>query len=386
VESELVLIALCQPGLEPGLAEELRAAGIATETEITPGGVQFGGDLQALYRANLECGLATQVLVVVAEFGARSLLDLDQRGGRVDWGQWLAPGTLVTVKARCKRSRIYHSGAAAERIEKHLAAQLGAATAGVATADAGDEDGDGAEDSTLTIRLRIDDNRCRIALDTSGAPLHRRGWRLESAKAPLREDLARALLLASGWDRCSPVLDPMMGSGTILIEAAILASGMAPGRLRTFACERFARHDARLLRELRDDVETRRTAIGFSLFGSDRDAGAVEIAGRNAARAGVADHLRLRQASLSASLDDLPLPPRGALVTNPPYGKRTGEPATLLNLYQTLGQIAGRLPTDWRIAMMVADRRLARRTGLELDTALLAESGGSKVRSMIARR
>jgi putative N6-adenine-specific DNA methylase len=236
----------------------------------------------------------------------------------------------------------------------------------------------------VRIRVRVHDNRCTISLDSSGEPLHRRGWRLEPGRAPLREDLARALVIASGWVRNCPLLDPMMGSGTILIEAAALARGLAPGRLRTFACEQFARHDASLLAAVRTAAaQSARPDLPFRIFGSDRDGEAVRMTTANAERAGVRGDLDLREASLSTAHEVLPVAAdHGALVTNPPYGKRLDDAATLVALYRALGDLARRLPPTWGIAIAAADRRLALRSGLALESAFLADSGGLKIRAL----
>ena len=342
--------------------------GIGTATE-SAGGVEFEADLRGIYRANLESGLASQVLIRVSEFGARSLADLDKRGARIDWRQWLPEGAPVAVKASCKRSRIYHSGAAEERIQKHLTQQL----------EPTDSDA-----KPALVRVRILENRCQISLDTSGVPLHRRGWRLQGGKAPLREDLARALLLVSGWDQCSALLDPMMGSGTILIEAATLARRLPPGRLRTFAIEGFAIHDDQLLNNVREAADQRTTSgLSFPLFGSDRDAGALQATRSNAERAGVLGDLQLRNTTLTECLNDLETQAIHGLVTNPPYGKRLGKVDELVTLYQVLGKTVDALPKTSHIAIAASDRRLALRSGLDLKTKFLADSGGLKVRGLV---
>ena len=365
----LDLFAVCLPGLEPWLAAELMHIGVR-EANPEAGGVAWRGDFESAYRTNLLSGLASQVLVRVADFGARSLQDLDVRGARIEWRHWLPPGAACTVKARCRRSRIYHSDAAAGRIERHLQSQLGPPADPSA--------------APIPVRVRIHDNRCTISLDTSGEPLHRRGWRLNSGKAPLREDLAHALVLASGWDGQQPLLDPMMGAGTILVEAACLARGLAPGRLRSFAIERFAVHNAGLLASLRETLTTRaRPALRTTLFGRDRDPAALAATRANAGRAGVLDDLDLGTVGLGSCVETLgELPPNGVLVTNPPYGRRVGSPESLPNLYRTLGRVARGLPEDWQVALAAADRRLALRSGLPLQTAFLADSGGLKIRAL----
>lgn len=357
---------MCLPGVEHLLASELRAAGIAAAPEVLAGGVAFAGGWSEVYRANLESGLASHVLVRIAEFGARSLADLDQRGARVPWRDWLPHGTAFEVRAHCRRSRIYHSGAAEQRIHAHLAAQLGTASAA----------------EPVRVRVRIHDNRCRISLDTTGTALHRRGWRLEPGRAPLREDLAHALLLVSGWDRRSTLIDPFVGSGTILIEAAALARNLPPGRGRGFAFEQFTSHDAALWTRVRESANAReRAGLEFRILGRDRDAGAIAAARANAMRAGVAADLDLAVARLS-ELDPTGWSGRGAVVTNPPYGLRLGSAARLPTLYRSLGRILAARPVGWDVTLAAADRRLALRTGLELTSALLVDSGGTKIRAL----
>jgi putative N6-adenine-specific DNA methylase len=365
------LFAVCLPGLEPWLAEELQALGV-DDPETLQGGVGFRGDLTTLYRTNLETGLAAHVLIRVSEFGARSLADLDHRGSRIDWKDWLTPGTPVVVKANCRRSRIYHSGAAAQRIERHVREHLGAAT----------ESPDAAQ--PIVIRVRIQDNRCTISLDSSGEPLHRRGWRLNPGQAPLREDLAHALVRVSGWDGRSTLVDPMMGSGTILIEAAGMARQLAPGRNRRFEIEQLALHDKDLLDNTKRRADERALPnLHCQILGSDRNAKAVASATENAERAGVLPDLELREATLTETFESLTdRYDQGTVVTNPPYGKRLDDASALASLYRALGDAARRLPAGWRLAFAAADRRLAHRTKLELETAFLADSGGLKIRAM----
>ena len=236
--------------------------------------------------------------------------------------------------------------------------------------------------------MRVLRDEVTISLDTSGAPLHRRGWRLAGAKAPLREDLAHALIRAAAWPRDGMLIDPMMGSGTIPIEAASLAAGLAPGRLRHTALE----HTALMDREAHRQAMLPRPSTGAAttppqIFGSDRDAGAVEAAHANAVRAGVAELLDLRSAPLRAA-PVLGAPPpasaTGSLVSNPPYGHRVGVAGKLTPLWQSLGHAARQLPPTWSVAVCTNDRRLALRAGLPWRTAFLTQHGGLKVRALRA--
>ncbi len=361
--------------------QELQSIG-AKEVQPTAGGVLFQSSRECLHRSNLELGLASQVLVRLGEFGAKGLDELVKKSGRIPWQDYLHPDVPVAVKASCRKSRLYHSGAVEQRIREGMALKLGTLKLDSEQA-AADETDDG--EQPVQVRARIFDNQCTLSLDISGQALHRRNWRLQSGKAPLREDLARALLLVSGWDQRSPLLDPMMGSGTIVIEAATMARNMAPGRLRSNALTHTRLFDAKLWQEVQAKAEARiLPALDFPILGSDRDAGALEIAQANAQRAGVDENLSLSEASLGAA--EFPESQSGALVTNPPYGQRMGKTHSLQNLYQSLGKLIASLPSTWQLGILVADRRMAMKTGVPLKTALLCDSGGTKVRAMIRKQ
>ena len=239
------------------------------------------------------------------------------------------------------------------------------------------------------VLVRVIRDMVTLSLDSSGAPLHRRGYRGPTGKAPLRSDLARALLLVSGWKGRTMLLDPMMGSGTLLIEAATLARRLAPGRLRSFAFEQTALFDPDLYGSvLSKAAEAALPRSKVMLLGSDRDAGALEAARCNAERAGVLEDLHLECAPLRGApvFRGEPVPEEeGCLATNPPHGRRVGNPAKLLPLYQTLGRLGGALPAGWSAALCVADRRLALRTGWPLRTGFLTSHGGLKIRAMVGK-
>jgi putative N6-adenine-specific DNA methylase len=372
-EARSDLFASCLPGLEPLLLAELKLLGIADGKEEA-GGVAFAGDMRSVYRVNLCSGIANHVLLRVARFPVRQLPQLRDKADAIDWSRFLEPGAVTNLKATCRRSKLYHSGAVAERVAAAIAAQLGS------------EPRPGSLE--IPIQVRMFEDMCSISIDTSGDPLHRRGWRLAGAKAPLREDLAHALILASDWDRASPLLDPMMGSGTIPIEAAGLARGLPPGRGRAFAFESMGNFDAEAWAEVRADCEAKvRSELDFEIHGSDRDAGALRSATENAERAGVAADLRLKQAPLAEAeylAEPEKAPASGAVVCNPPFGKRVGSNKNLLPLFQSLGQRLSRLPEGWCCAILANDRRLALRTGVELRTAFLSTHGGLKVRALVS--
>ncbi len=225
--------------------------------------------------------------------------------------------------------------------------------------------------------VRVVRDRFSISADSSGELLHRRGYRLETGKAPLRETLAAAMLLACRWDGTIPLLDPFTGSGTIPIEAALLARHRAPGLARHFAFEHWPGFDAVLWDRLRAEANAR-IKIGKSVLigGSDRDAGAIEAAQANAARAGVERSIEFRCAPLSAlEARD----PPGLLLTNPPYGARVGEESGLRDLYAQLGNLARARLAGWRVALLGASVRLEGQLGLPMEELWRTSNGGIPV-------
>lgn len=366
------VFASCAPGLEPVLATEITTVG-GTEAQELAGGVAFSASGPVLHRAHLELGVASHVRVRVATFRARAFGELVKRAGAVDWRSWIDPGQPLGFRATSRRSRLYHTKAIVERVRTAVTDALGATPP---------EGGD--SDPTLVARFEHDE--CTLSLDTTGAPLHRRGYRLATAKAPLREDLARALVALSRWEAGGPLFDPFCGSGTIAIEAALVARRIAPGRGRSFALERTPLFDAATWDRVCAEAEARALAsCPVPIVASDRDAGAVRAAGDNAERAGVRSDLRIERAALSdAPFTQGPLPEHGALLTNPPHGGRVGKAPRLGPLYQTLGRLLAERPASFRVALLVADRRLALRTGLPLETAALTDQGGHRVRILRA--
>ncbi len=373
VAADLTLFAACLPGLEPVLLEEVRAA-VAASAQSAPGGVQWTGDLASMYRANLQLGLASHVLLRVGEFSVRSLGELVRKVAQLGWEEWVAAGEEVAVRATCRRSRLYHTGAVQQRVVEGIARRLGARGArseASTTVPA-------AEPITVVARLAFD--RCQLSIDTSGAPLHRRGWRRQPGAAPVRADLARAALRTVGWAGDGLLVDPLAGVGTIAIEAAQLARGMAPGRMRSFAFERGALCDAALWQQVRAAADARvRPAAEPCVFASDRDARAIDALRDHAAHAGVAEDVSVEQAPLSAAGVWARLPARGALVTHPPFGRRLGDRGGLRPLYRALGGIGRQLPPAWRLAWLAGDRRLARSAGISLRPAWMTDHGGAKV-------
>jgi putative N6-adenine-specific DNA methylase len=326
-----------------------------------------------MYRVNLHARTASRIIARVAEFGARGFPELVKHTRRQPWERYLDPAHPVRLRVTCRKSRLYHSGAVAERVAEGIEKRLGTSRV---DAIKGDSDEDGAEGQLVIVRLAHD--RCLLSVDTSGELLHRRGYREATAKAPIRETLAAALLLAAEWFGDVPLLDPFCGSGTIAIEAAMLARRIAPGLHRRFAFMEWPDFNEVLWRRVLD--EAARAVLPRApapIHGSDRDAGAVASARANADRAGVADDITFEQRALSAVQ---PPSKSGWVCTNPPYGIRVSERAELRNLYAQFGKVLRAQFRGWNVAMFSADARLERATGLALRPLLRTVNGGIPVR------
>lgn len=385
--TSLPFFAACAPGLEPVLLAELRALRVAG-ARAEEGGVAFGGGDRALYAANLHLRTASRVLVRVATFHADSFAELERRAAKVEWERWVGPGMPVDFRVTCRKSRLYHSDAVAERLVRAVAKRVGGEVALAPAGGAEDEDDEGAAGGArqrFVVRLVRDE--LALSVDASGALLHRRGYRQAVAKAPLRETLAAAMLLGSGWTPDRPLLDPMCGAGTIAIEAAMIARGIAPGLARAahadgFAFMRWPGFDAALWERLTSEARAAvRTSVADAppIVASDRDAGAIEAARANADRAGVADAIDFAVRALSAVP---PLPPGGWLVTNPPYGARVGERGPLRALYARLGDVVASLD-GWSLALLSADRTLDGQLRLPLAEKWASTNGGIPVRLVV---
>jgi len=367
----LELAAVTAPGLEANTRSELHRLGLSTGEE-EPGLIPFTGSLDDLARANLQLRTASRLVMRLGQFHARALGELERKAAQLPWDEWLAPDASIAVRATCRKSRLYHQKAVAERV---------ATATGRPVAESGEGEDEGHAAQLILVRLLRDE--CTISLDSSGALLHRRGYRLEGGKAPLRETLASALLLASGWDAATPLVDPFCGSGTIPIEAALMARRIPPGLGREFAFLQWRGWTggrwAELCGEARGLIIDHAPSV---IRGSDRDAGAVRAAMANAERAGVAADIEFRCEAISSV--EAPEGP-GALVSNPPYGLRIGELRSLRDLYARLGQVMRERFDGWQLTMLVPESPIERATGLEFEELLQSQSGGTRVRAVRTR-
>ncbi|MFL5633857.1 MAG: class I SAM-dependent RNA methyltransferase [Gemmatimonadaceae bacterium] len=390
------IFASTAPGIESIAAGELKTLGVKGKQIL--GGVEFHGDLDRIYQANLWLRTATRVLARLGRFHASTFYELERRARKIRWEDFLPASGPVSVRVTCRKSRLYHSDAVAERVLGAIARvapaslELGQATSSNDGEDADANDSgnavpsDDVTERSQSFLVRIVDDECEISADSSGDLLHRRGYRKEVAKAPLRETLAAAMVLASGWKHGEPLLDPMCGSGTIPIEAALIARGIAPGLKRDFQFMKWPSFDRKIWDRA---IEHAQTVNGNAegIRGGDRDAGAIDAAKRNADRAGVAGDIQFSTASLSESMAGVEESGAGTgwILTNPPYGVRVGDTDALRNLYARLGS-ALRPDNRWRLGVLTADPSLARHTRLSLKSRFSTSNGGIPVSFLVSEK
>jgi putative N6-adenine-specific DNA methylase len=372
-------LAVCPPGLEALVADEWRELGLRPGRPIN-GGVPFRATDREMYLANVWTRLATRVIVRIGTFVAKSFAELEARAASLPWDVYLSDDITPVFRVTAAKSKLYHTDAIAERLHR---------VTGTTPIDTGGDDTALDPDRVQLFVVRFLHDKVTISADSSGDSLHRRGWRQEVAKAPLRETLAAAMVRASGWTGHTPLVDPLCGSGTIAIEGALAACGFAPGADRTFAFQRWPSFQPGTwasvhagVAKAADDTARRRSVA--AIFAADRDAGAARATAANAERAGVADFIQVRNAALSltvASLTALDGP--GLLLTNPPYGERIGSRVggarDLRDLYASLGTaVRDQLP-GWSLGMLVSDRVLASQARVPLVEKFATSNGGIDV-------
>ena len=347
--------------------------------------------IETLMRCHLHLGTASHVLLRCGKPSTvRGFAELSRKAGRMEWHQWLPDNPHLQVKVTSKKSKLFHTDAIAQRIKEAIHNSLGTSQPSTP------------ESPIVPLVVRIHRDVMQISIDTSQTPLHQRGYRLETAKAPLREDIAFAMLLAGGCDprHHQGILDPFCGSGTIAIEAAAMLARLPPGRLRPAPLQGTKLEDSSLWNQLVDvsmDPLDTLTDSTIKVHGSDRDAGAIDIAESNAARAGLSSLIEFSNVAMSASpwFEKQEAAPESILVaTNPPFGKRISKGGSrrrsddhLWPLYQTLGNVIQKFghQKTVRAVLLSHDLRLARKTGLEeLRVQFTTDHGGLKVSALLA--
>jgi len=371
--------AVVTPGAEEAAAQEARRA-LGTEVTAVAGGLELKGPLALGMHANLALRIPTRLLLRLGQARAREFGKLRHQLARLPWEQVLPPDAAVRITASASHCRLYHTGA----IDETVRAAIGDRTGRQPQKAPGLEP---AEDGAAPLVLvRGLDDLWTISVDSSGERLNRRGWRTEAGEAPLRETLAAALLELAGWTPEQALLDPMCGAGTIPIEAATAALGLAPGLQRAFAFERWPAFDQAGRAgwaALRDRAQAaRRDALVAPIVASDRSAEAVATSRANATRAGVAAQVVFEQRALG----DVTAPaPAGLFVANPPYGARLGARRELPSLYREMGAVLRGRFSGWRAAVVVPDVRLASAFRLPVISTHRLFHGGLSVHLLLLR-
>jgi putative N6-adenine-specific DNA methylase len=352
-------------GVEEVLAGELVRLGVA-EVAIESGGVRFAGGMEAAYRANLWLRTASRVLMPLAEFACESPEELYQGVRTIPWTQYVTPSMTLAVDCNLRDSALTHSGFVALKTKDAIVDEVRDRCGTRPNIDTKDPD--------LRVNVRLFRNRCTLSLDCSGTPLDRRGYRLDRHEAPLKENLAAALVELSGWDGSVPFLDPMCGTGTIAIEAALKALRIPPGLLRAgFGFQRWPGFDRglweRLIEEAREGMLAQLPA---PVLGSDISHSAVAMANENARRAGVNELISLGRCEIS---ELNPPPGPGILIFNPPYGKRLGEEEELKPLYKEIGDVMKKRCKGYTAYLFTGNLELAKSVGLKASRRIVLYNG-----------
>lgn len=403
LQQPLNMFASCLPGLEPFLQHELGSLGFM-EAQISSGGVQFAAaSTEEIFKCHLFLGTASHIYLRAGpSFQARGMDDLRKSVTKLPfWSQYLLSsegkqsGTKPSLDIRvvASKSRLYHTKAIADRVERGICNALGVSVDAEVTDD----------NPSVRLLVRIHRDEVQVSVDSSTTPLHQRGYRLETAKAPLREDLAYGLLYSAGFtnDATVNLLDPFCGSGTIPIEAAAMAYKLPPGRLREAPLQGLTLQNGALWKEmvttaLKEAKQLQSLERHVRILGSDRNEGGIDIARRNAKRAGVEHLVEFEHNAISSNswLED-PSALSFLVATNPPFGHRlssskrsSSSSKSLLPLYQTLGhKLVSRKGGDVDVAILGHDAKLVRRTGIpDLKVQYTSKHGGMNVFALGAKQ
>jgi putative N6-adenine-specific DNA methylase len=339
--------ATCPRGLELVLAAELRQLQ-AEKIHAVGGGVAFSGDFLLCYRANLESRIASRVLWQVATDDYRNEEDIYRTAFALPWTDWFEPARTIRVDVSATKSPLTSVNFVTLKIKDAVCDKIRRLSGRRPSVNTREPD--------IPIQGHLTDRDFTLYLDTTGEPLFKRGMRMATGEAPLRENLAAGILRLAGWVPGIPLLDPMCGSGTILLEAAHMAIDIAPGLGRHFTFEKFTNFDGRRWRELRQrSVSRQKPKISQAICGSDVSGDVLKAARANLMAAGLEKIVSLKQANV---LEIFAPAKEGIIVTNPPYGVRVGEQQALAEFYPKLGDVLKKRFSGWRAYLLSADMRL----------------------------
>jgi len=312
-------------GLEEILADELIELG-ADNVAIGRRMVSFEGDKELLYKANFHCRTALRILKPIANFKAQNPDEVYEKIKGLYWSEYLPEKKTFAIDAVVNSESFTHSKFVAYRAKDAIVDYF--------TEQEKPRPSVRINNPDLQLHLHISHNDCTLSFDSSGESLHKRGYRVENGDAPLSEVLAAGMILATGWKGETPFVDPMCGSGTLLIEAALIALNIAPGVFRSqFAFEKWDDFDAELFEQVSSD-DSREKPFHFKCYGSDISVDAISAASKNVKSAGLSKYIELKIKPIQKLTEN---PGKGILITNPPYGERLN-PKNLMDLYATIGE------------------------------------------------
>lgn len=336
------LIATAAAGIEAIVGNELRHLGY--EVQVENGRVRFQGTIEDVLETNLWLRTADRVKVVVGEFYARSFEELFEQTKALPWDEFLPLDANFPVAGKSQKSTLHNIPSVQAIVKKAIVTKLSQVYHRTTRLP---ETG-----AVYPLEVAINKDKVLLTLDTSGSSLFKRGYRVAKGGAPLKENMAAALVLLAHWYPEKPFVDPVCGSGTLPIEAALIGHNIAPGFNRDFACESFAWVDPKLAQMIRDKADSQANYdIELDIWGYDIDGKMIEIAKQNALEAGLAASVNFKQMALK---DFKTTKEYGVIVANPPYGERLSDQASVRQLYKQMGQVYQPL-TTWSKYILTSD-------------------------------
>ncbi|ACI61558.1 TPA: class I SAM-dependent RNA methyltransferase [Streptococcus pyogenes] len=363
------LVATAAAGLEAVVGKEVRALGF--DCQVENGKVYFEGDVEAIVKTNLWLRAADRIKIIVGQFPARTFEELFQGVFALDWESYLPLGAKFPIsKAKCVKSKLHNEPsvqaitkkAVVKKLQKHFHRPEG-----VPLQEVG---------STFNIEVSILKDQATIMIDTTGSSLFKRGYRVQKGGAPIKENMAAAILALSNWFPDKPLVDPTCGSGTFCIEAALIGMNIAPGFNRSFAFEEWSWVDKDMVQQVRDDAEQEANyEIELDISGFDIDGRMIEIAKSNAEEAGLSDVITFKQMRLQDFRTDKI---NGVVISNPPYGERLLDDKAVDILYNEMGQTFAPLKT-WSKFILTSDELFELKYGQKADKKRKLYNGTLKV-------
>jgi putative N6-adenine-specific DNA methylase len=360
------------PGLEQIAKKEVAELFPPLRTSSTTNELEYECDLQTIYKLNLLLKVPNRVLVRFGEFEATSFQELFTKTVRLPWKLFFKKDVSVKIRTTCHKSKLYHSDAVTERIHQAIESNL----AKKVPLLKGDSEELHGKQQLIIVRLLRD--QVSISIDSSGNPLYMRGYREIVSKAPIRENLAASIILASGWTPEFPLIDPFCGSGTIPIEAALIAKNHPPGLYRDFAFENWPEFNQSYWQNMRREYIQNFVDVTTRIQGSDRNIGSIENARKNAEKAGVNRFIEWKNQSIS---DVKPYGQPGWIITNPPYGLRISSNKDIRNLYAQFGNVLRQKFQGWNVIFLCNSVNLANQTRLKPKSLLSFSNGGINVQA-----